>query len=136
MMMVLGMFVFELSSAPYQTLEQSKSWRHASQPRIGIGPANQFLGPDAETITLSGVLYDELNAGEVSLLTLEGMADTGEEYFLIEGTGWIYGEYVIESIKTTHTLFYKNGSCRKIEFNLALKRITSDPYEKIMGLLQ
>ncbi|MEJ2794393.1 phage tail protein [Iodobacter sp. LRB] len=136
MMMVLGMFVFELASAPYQTLEQSKSWRHASQTRIGIGPANQFLGPDAETIALSGVLYEELNAGEVSLLALEEMADTGEEYFLIEGTGWIYGEYVIESIKTTRSLFYKNGSARKIEFNLSLKRITSDPLETIMGLLQ
>jgi uncharacterized protein len=136
MMMVLGMFVFELSSAPYQTLEQSKSWRHASQTRIGIGPANQFLGPDAETITLSGVLYEELNAGEVSLLELEDMADTGEEYFLIEGTGWIYGEYVIESIKATRSLFYKNGSARKIEFNLSLKRITADPLETIMGLLQ
>ncbi|MDW5418909.1 phage tail protein [Iodobacter sp. CM08] len=135
MMMVLGMFVFELSSAPYQSLEQSKSWRHASQTRIGIGPANQFLGPDAETITLSGTLYEELNAGEVSLLALEEMADTGEEYFLIEGTGWIYGEYVIESIKTTRSLFYKDGSARKIEFNLALKRITSDPLEKIMGML-
>jgi phage protein U len=136
MMMVLGMFVFELASAPYQTLEQSKSWRHASQTRIGTGPAHQFLGPDAETITLSGALYEELNAGEVSLLVLDEMANTGEKYFLIEGTGWIYGEYVIESIKTTRSLFYQNGSARKIEFNLSLKRITSDPLETIMGLLQ
>ncbi|MDW5417450.1 phage tail protein [Iodobacter sp. CM08] len=133
MMMVLGMFVFELASAPYQSLEQSKSWRHASQTRIGIGPANQFLGPDAETITLSGTLYEELNAGEVSLLALEEMADTGEAYFLIEGTGWIYGEYVIESIKTTRSLFYKDGSARQIEFNLSLKRITADQLEETIG---
>ena len=136
MMMILGMFVFELSTAPYQSFEQSKSWRHAGQTRIGTGPANQFLGPDAETITLSGTLYDELNAGEVSLLVIEEMADTGESYFLIEGTGWIYGEYVIESIKTTRSLFYKDGTCRKLEFNLTLKRITADTLETIMGLLQ
>ena len=37
------------------------------------------------------------------------MADTGDAWPLIEGTGRIYGLYVIESLQTTRTLFFSGS---------------------------
>lgn len=34
MMMVYGMFVFELKTVPHQQLQQSKTWRHVKNERI------------------------------------------------------------------------------------------------------
>lgn len=34
MMMVFGMFVFTLRTAPYQQLQQSQEWRHVKNERV------------------------------------------------------------------------------------------------------
>ncbi|EMZ3830149.1 phage tail protein [Salmonella enterica] len=94
--------------------------------RVGQRPATQFLGVDEETITLSGELYPELTGGTLSLMTLQWMADTGKAWPLIEGTGFIYGMFVITSLSRTRTFFSPNGHASKIEFTLTLKRVDSN----------
>lgn len=126
MMATLGLFVFVLQSAPYQQLQQDISWRHVTNSRVGLRPATQFLGVDEETITLSGELYPELTGGTLSLMTLQWMADTGKAWPLIEGTGFIYGMFVITSLSRTRTFFSPNGHASKIEFTLTLKRVDSN----------
>lgn len=42
MMMILGMFVFTLNKATYQSLSQKTSWRHPSNSRVGTLPAYHF----------------------------------------------------------------------------------------------
>ncbi|RFU89058.1 MULTISPECIES: phage tail protein [Citrobacter] len=123
MMMILGMFVFMLKTVPYQELQYQQQWRHASNNRVGKRPTLQFLGPDTDTITLSGVLMPFITGGNLSLLSLQLMAETGKGWPLIEGSGTIYGMYVIESINQTRSEFFSNGPARKIEFTIALKRI-------------
>ncbi|ECA9614675.1 phage tail protein, partial [Salmonella enterica subsp. enterica serovar Weltevreden] len=44
MMLALGMFVFELRTLPYQSMQHSKDYRWASNDRVGKPPAYQFLG--------------------------------------------------------------------------------------------
>lgn len=123
MMMTLGMFVFSLPTLAYQELQRQTEWRHPSTSRIGARPARQYIGPGEDSITLPGVLVPEL-AGEVLALdTLRIMADTGKAWPLIEGTGKIYGLWVIESLSETRTLFFRDGAARRIEFTLSLKRI-------------
>ncbi|MNF08014.1 Phage P2 GpU [compost metagenome] len=51
------------------------------------------------------------------------MADTGKAWPLVEGTGRIYGAWVIESLSETRTVFFRDGAARRIEFTLTLKRI-------------
>lgn len=123
MMATLGLFVFVLQTAPYQEMQQEISWRHATNSRIGQRPATQFLGVDEETITLSGELYPELTGGTLSLMTLQWMADTGKAWPLIEGTGFIYGMFVVTSLSRTRTFFAPNGHASKIEFSMTLKRV-------------
>ncbi|MBS7660547.1 phage tail protein [Pseudomonas lalucatii] len=123
MMMSLGMFVFGMPTLAYQEFQRQTEWRHASTSRIGVRPARQYLGPGDDSITLPGVLLPELAGETLSLDTLRIMADTGKAWPLIEGTGRIYGIYVIESLSETRTLFFPDGAARRIEFSLALKRI-------------
>lgn len=123
MMMVLGLYVFMLRTAPYQELQYQRSWRHAANSRVNRRPSTQFLGPDNDMLTLSGVLMPEITGGRLSLLALEQMAEQGKAWPLIEGSGTIYGMYVIEGLNQTKTEFFRDGMPRRIEFTLSLKRV-------------
>ncbi|SFT49263.1 phage tail protein [Pseudomonas marincola] len=123
MMMTLGMFVFGMPTLAYQEFQRQTDWRHSSTSRIGARPARQFVGPGEDIITLPGVLLPELAGKTLSLDALRIMADTGKAWPLIEGTGRIYGIYVIESMSETRTLFFKDGAARRIEFSLKLARV-------------
>ncbi|MCQ2035186.1 phage tail protein [Stutzerimonas kunmingensis] len=123
MMMALGMFVFSLETLAYQEFQRQTEWRHGSTSRIGINPARQYLGRGDDSITLPGVLLPALAGTQLSLDTLRTMADTGKAWPLVEGTGKIYGTWIIESLSETRTLFFRDGQARRIEFTLTLKRI-------------
>lgn len=123
MMMVLGLFVFQLRTVPYQQLQCQRNWRHVTNNRVNHRPTTQFLGPDNDQLTLSGVLMPEVTGGRLSLLALELMAEQGKAWLLIEGGGTIYGMYVIESLNQTKSEFFSSGEARKIEFSLGLKRV-------------
>ena len=68
MMMVLGLYVVMLRTVPYQELQYQRSWRHAANSRVNRRPSTQFLGPDNDMLTLSGVLMPEITGGRLSLL--------------------------------------------------------------------
>lgn len=57
------------------------------------------------------------------MLALEQMAELGKSWPLIEGSGTIYGMFVIESLSQTKTEFFESGMPRRIEFTLTLKRV-------------
>lgn len=125
-MMALGLFVFALGTVPYQQLQRQRQWRHPSNSRISRRPARQFVGPGDDTVTLSGTLYPEITGGKVSMALLATMADTGKAWPLIEGSGTVYGLYVIEELSETGNVFFADGSARKIDFSITLKRIDDD----------
>ncbi|CQH26113.1 TPA: phage tail protein [Yersinia enterocolitica] len=123
MMLSLGLFVFMRQTTPYQNMNRNIDYRWPTNNRIGLRPAAQFLGVDSEKITLSGALLPELTGGKMSLLALELMAAQGKAWPLIEGNGTLYGMFVIESLSQTGTLFFADGSARRIEFTLKLLRV-------------
>lgn len=123
MMLALGMFVFSLHTAAYQEMQRQTDWRHPGSSRIGTNPARQFLGRGEDAVTLPGIILPELAGTVLSLDALRQMADTGKAWPMVEGTGRLYGLWVIENLTETKTLFFSNGAARRIEFNLSLKRI-------------
>ena len=126
MMLALGMFVFSLSTAAYQELQRQTEWRHASNNRIGAAPARQFMGRGDDAITLPGIIFPELAGSTLSLDALRLLANTGKAWPMVEGTGRIYGLWVIESLSETKTVFFRDGTPRRIEFTLTLKRTDDD----------
>lgn len=129
MMMIYGMFVFELRTLPHQQLQQSKSWRHVKNERINRSASWQYIGAGEDRITLSGVLYPEITGGEVSLRLLTTQAYTGRAWPLIDGVGQIYGMYVLTETSTTRSEFDCYGKAKKIEFTLSFQRCDEDPRE-------
>ncbi|THD46531.1 phage tail protein [Enterobacteriaceae bacterium ML5] len=123
MMLTLGLFVFQLQTVPYQSLQRDVDYRWPVNYRVGLRPLPQFLGVNEEKITLSGVLMPEITGGKLSLLALNLMADEGKAWPLLEGSGTIYGMFVVNSVSETHTEFFSNGAPRKIEFTLTLTRV-------------
>ncbi|EFO3580853.1 oxidoreductase [Escherichia coli] len=131
MMMIYGMFVFELRTLPHQQLQQNKSWRHVKNERINRSASWQYIGSGEDQMTLSGVLYPEITGGEVSLSLLNTQAYTGCPWPLIDGTGQIYGMYVITGIQTTRSELDRYGKARKIEFSVSFQRCDEDLREKL-----
>lgn len=123
MMLALGFFVFSLHTLAYQEFQRQLAWRHPSVSRVGDRPASQYVGQDDETITLAGLLLPELAGTHLSLDVLQAMADTGAAWPLIEGTGRIYGLYVVTGLQITRQVFFDDGAARRIEFSLSLKRV-------------
>ncbi|WP_025119770.1 MULTISPECIES: phage tail protein [unclassified Serratia (in: enterobacteria)] len=123
MMLILGLFVFRLQTLPYQTMQRNVDYRWPSNSRIGQRPTLQFLGVSEEKITLSGELMPEITGGKVSLQLLDVMAAEGRAWPMLEGTGTIYGMFVVNSISETCTEFFSDGSARRIEFSLTLTRV-------------
>lgn len=134
MMMALGLFVFELRTVPYQQLQRQTQWRHPSNSRVGVRPARQYVGPGDDTITLSGVLYPEVTGGRVSLAVLRAMAETGKAWPLLEGSGVFYGLWVIEDIEEAGSLFFADGSARKIDFSIKIARVDDENID-MMGAI-
>lgn len=134
MLMALGMFVFEARSVPYQQLQRSTEWRHASQSRVGDRPAYQFVGPGADTITLTGTLLPEFTGGRLDLDEIRDMADQGKAWPLVEGTGKQYGLWVITRVEETSSTFFRDGAAAKIDFTLTLEHV-DDASTDLIGSL-
>ncbi|MET3389975.1 phage protein U [Variovorax sp. 1140] len=128
-MLCLGLFVFMLDTMSYQELQRRSSWKHASQPLVGARNASQYLGPGDDIITLNGIVVPEFAGTAASLSVLRFMADQGAAWVLVEGTGTIYGAFVITELQETRTLFFETGEARRIEFTLTLQRVDQDAQE-------
>ncbi|HDS9868319.1 TPA: phage tail protein [Escherichia coli] len=133
MMMIFGMFVFELKTLPHQQIQQSKTWRHVKNERINRSAAWQYIGAGDDQITLSGLLYPEITGGEVSLTLLNTQAYTGCPWPLIDGTGQIYGMYVITGLQITRSELDRYGKAKKIEFSISFQRCDEDMRERFQS---
>lgn len=123
MMMAFGQFVFGLHTIAYHELQRQTSWRHPSTSRISARPARQYLGPGDDTITLQGLLAPEFCGSTISLDQIREMGAAGSAWPLVDGNGIVHGQFVIESLNETSSIFMDNGKARRIEFQIQLARV-------------
>lgn len=131
-LMCLGQFVFSLITLSYLELQRQTNWRHASTSRIGVRAANQYLGPGDDTITLPGIILPGFGK-RLALDVLRAMADTGKAWTLVDGTGRVYGQFVITDLTETASLFNALGAPARIEFSLTLKRVDTGTGTRLLG---
>ncbi|KAF3999209.1 phage tail protein [Glaciimonas immobilis] len=134
MMMALGMFVFSLPTLAYQELQRQTEWKHVSNARVGARDAFQYTGKGDDTITLSGWIAPELTGSLYALDALRLMADTGKSWILIQGTGRIYGAYIITSMTEGKTHLGSDGDPARVEFAITLKCTDDDVHNAINNL--
>lgn len=124
--MALGSYRFSLSTAAYQKLERTASYRWQAQGRAGRKPAQQYLGPDAEEIELDGTIYPHFKGGLGQIPAMKAEAKKGEPLILVDGRGKVWGEWCIKQIVEGQSEFLVNGVPRKIDFKLSLVEYGED----------
>ena len=119
-MLQLGAFQFAIYSAAYQSLRRATEYRWQAQQRAGRKPAQQFMGPGQDSIELGGVIYPEFAGGLSQLDKLRAEAHKGRPLLLVDGLGFVHEEWIIKSVQEDRTIFFADGTARKIEFRLTL----------------
>lgn len=125
-MMALGAFRFGVNRANYQTFARSAAWRWEKQDRLGRAPALQYLGPDADEISLEGVIYPHFKGGLRQIELMRLVAGAGQPLILVDGLGWVWDRWVITTVEERKSLFLADGAPRKIEFTVGLMAYGSD----------
>ena len=125
----LGLFVFITPTIPFQEFSESHGWRHPSQTTVGSrNPPTQYTGKDNDTVTITAELRPEVYGGDLSIEILKKMADTGQPWPLIKGTGKFLGSYVIESIDNKQSHLMHDSKAKSISFTLTLKKVADQPF--------
>lgn len=122
MLMALGTFVFGMDSIPYQQLQRSQTWRHATSQRVGARPARQFLGEGDDTVRISAVVAQQITGDRASIDMLRAIARDGDALPLVSGSGIVFGVYVITGIEETQTYLFPDGTPRRVDFSMTLER--------------
>ncbi|MBB6191497.1 hypothetical protein FHS51_001724 [Sphingobium wenxiniae] len=125
-LLALGMFIFEIGTLAHDDLQRKTDWKHARSDRVGAMAATQYVGPGDQTVSLAGSVYAEITDGRVSLAELEEMAAQGDAWPLVDGTGRVYGDFVITAIDERHAHLMADGRARRIDFGIDLLRV-DDP---------
>lgn len=128
--MSLGQFLFKTSTLAFQEIQRQRAWNYADNA-IAFGRAKkQFMGAGEDTVTLPGLIYEEYGFGSrFALDEVASMADTGQGFVLMDGSGYLYGVYVINSIDETKSILLDNGVPRKVDYTLKLSRTDDERIE-------
>ncbi len=121
-MMTLGSYTFELDTAVFQELKRTTEYLWPSQQRFGSAPAVQSTGLGDDVITLPGVIFPEWFSDTSQLDTMRDLAAEMKPLTMIDGRGNVMGQWVIERVEETQTVFAQAGVARKQEFSLTLKK--------------
>lgn len=127
MLMSLGQFIFKTDTLTFNEIQRQRAWNYAENAVAKGRSKKQFIGPAEDVISLPGLIYQEYGFGtRIALDQLATLADQGEGLVLMDGTGYLYGVYVIDGIDETKSILLFEGVPRKIDFTLKLSRIDDD----------
>lgn len=126
MMLALGPYRFSINTSSYQTLRRSHNYRWPSVDRIGSKPALQHVGSDSGRVSLDGIIYPENTNDHSQVNRMRDSASIGEPHLLVDGSGYVWGKWVIEKIDEQQSYFFEDGRPRKIEFHLELTEYGED----------
>jgi len=121
-LMKLGGYTFAIDTAAYQSLERSSAYRWQAQARLARLPAQQYIGPGEENITLEGTLYPHFKGGLKQLDAMREEAGKGQPLMLTDGRGQVWQQWVIKQIEETRSVLFEDGAPRKVTFRLQLTR--------------
>lgn len=124
MLAALGLFVFETASLPFGELGRRRDWRHERAPRFGARDGSQYVGPGDDVVSLSACLVPEAVGSFAALDTLAEMADSGDTFQLVDGTGRVWGGYTIVSLDERRRHLMIDGVPRITDVGIELRRVS------------
>jgi phage protein U len=146
-------FTFMITTAAFQKLQRSDTWRWVTQERFNNDPAEQYVGRGSKTIKLEGIIYAAYNPGGASpgavtkavgtqvLQQLRELADAGIPRRLVTGRGQVLGDWVLVGMSEEQEYFLQNGAPQKQVFSLEFRSYGDDasttngevPYDPATG---
>lgn len=131
MLASLGQFCFKTDTLTFTQIQRQRTWKYASNAVASGREKKQFIGQGEDTVTLPGLIYEAENIGtRFALDDLATMADTGQGYVLMDGSGYSYGVYVIDNIDETRSILNIDGIPQKIDFTIKLTRVDDNKIAK------
>ncbi len=131
-------FRFGVSELNYKDLQRNFEYRWSAQNRLGRRPAQQFLGPGEETVTLQGVIYPrDPRFGGHGWSQLKGMRKSGAAgtfFPMASNMGVYHGIWCIKSIGDNQGEFAPSGSPQKVDFTISLTHYGPDQIGLAGGL--
>jgi phage protein U len=124
--MMLGPYEFKISAAAYEAFSQVTDYRWAMADRIGRAPAAQFVGLGKDEITIDGTVYPHFAGGLGQINIMRAVAAKGQPLLLVDGLGFVRGDYAITRIQEKQTHFEKSGVPKKQEFTITLMAYGND----------
>lgn len=121
-MMALGVYRFSLSTAAYQEFSHKAEYRWVRSDVVGGPPIHQYFGPGEQSVTLRGVIYPHYKGGLHQIDLMRAQASLGVPLHMTDGTGRVWGQWVIKEVEETRRVFEANGTPRCVEFRIVLVR--------------
>jgi len=125
-MMALGVFRFGMSAEAYQSFSHSASYRWGKVDRIGRAPALQFTGPDAQEVTIEGVIHPHFRGGLRQMEFMRLKAGTGKPMMMVDGLGWVWKRWVIVRVEERKSILMRDGAPKQIDFSITLQSYGRD----------
>ncbi|PZO04862.1 MAG: phage tail protein [Alphaproteobacteria bacterium] len=124
-LMTLGDIRFSVEEGAYNALSRSLEIRVARIDRAGRQAARQVLGED-ETIDIEGSCYPGQRHGRDRVDSFRVVARTYQPQMLTDGTGAVWGEFVIERVEERGSQFTAEGIPLRQDFRLTLGAYGAD----------
>lgn len=118
-LMTLGTIRFSVSEGSYRNLSRDLEMRVARMDRASRQAARQVLGED-ETIEIEGVCYPGQRHAADRVESFRALARTRKAAMLTDGTGAVWGMYVIERVSERGSEFLSNGVAQRQDFRISL----------------
>lgn len=120
-MMSLGSFQFAIDTAAFQELSRDVEYRWQEQELVGTYDALQYTGAK-ESITLAGTILPHWRGGRFQVQALRDLAGRAQPLMLIDGTGRVWGQYVIRKVSESQSTFASRGVPLRQGFTIELTR--------------
>lgn len=118
-LMTLGDLRFSVAAGSYRSLTRTLEMRVARLDRASGATARQVLGSD-ETVEIEGTCYPGQRHARDRVDSFRALARTREPQMLTDGTGGVWGLFVIERVDERGSEFLSNGVPMRQEFRIVL----------------
>lgn len=117
--MTLGSLRFSVQESSYTRLSRQLEVTTAKLARAGAQVARQVLGED-ETLEIEGEVFLDWRGGPDRVQSFRDLARTHEPQTLTDGTGKVWGRYLVEHVGEQGEAFLENGVPLRQGFRLQL----------------
>lgn len=124
-LMTLGDIRFSVPEGSYRSLSRTLEITTAKLARAGRQASRQVLGLD-ETVDIEGVCYPGQRHARDRVDSFRTLARTREPQMLTDGTGTVWGLFIVERVEERGSDFLTNSVAQRQDFRISLGAFGED----------